>query len=290
MGNGEWSTEQDDFPILALECSPCEFVISSHLEPEYSADAFESKNNSPTIDIKVRNLRVFWANGLMQRVQYVWELQKPSDFTELYDGAGEVYDGAGSLASATNWRFEWMKRMFMLPDEYGVYSYDVNPAATTHYFSDYNDMMHPDTLRPDAAILDLPIDSTWHRATVSDEAYVIRNFKDLWGAFKSIITSNTTLIRDSRVPDRYYFRNDLMRLDYRTYEYYVRHNYAQIDVEGMHNAVRMRILNLLNQLKDFGIVDTGKPGSQQEMTPIINNTEKQEGVIQYGLVGEDIPD
>jgi hypothetical protein len=36
--------------------------------------------------------------------------------------------------------------------------------------------------------IDQQMDNTWHFATVSDEAYAIHSFRDLWGAVKSIIT------------------------------------------------------------------------------------------------------
>lgn len=36
MGNGRWSPDQDNFPIIALECGPCEFVIKNMNDNEYS--------------------------------------------------------------------------------------------------------------------------------------------------------------------------------------------------------------------------------------------------------------
>ena len=95
MGNGMFSPDQDDFPILALELGPCEFSLKSLTDNEYSASAFDAKNNAPTIDITVKGMRTYYANKLMNRVKYVWDMQTRSELQSADDHAmatNEVYD------------------------------------------------------------------------------------------------------------------------------------------------------------------------------------------------------
>ena len=78
----------------------------------------------------------------------------------------------------------------MMNDEYNLYSPTVSTMPVTHYFSDRNDDIDAGMLMGDKFI-DQELDSTWHRATVTDEAFVIRSFGDLWSAFKTIVTQST---------------------------------------------------------------------------------------------------
>lgn len=294
MGNGQFSTEQLDFPILALECSPCEFVINSHIESEYSVDAFDVKNNQPTIDIKVKNVHAYWSDMLMQRVKYAWDLQSASEHNFRTDRVDENYP---------DWRYNWMQRFFMLSDEYKAYDSNFNSIPITHYAGDKGDDDNYDLVYGRSQ-LDLPIDNTWHRATVTDEAYVINSLKDLWSAFKSIITANTTVIRDSRLPDRYYFRNDLMRLDYSTYLYYTNRHMIRMDVDGMRNDMRIRIAELLAQLNNYRLQINDKTQSEivnpgyiqnvekptEELRPLDMNLDRQSEIMETELISTEIPE
>jgi hypothetical protein len=64
MGNGEFSPDNEYLPIIAYECGPCEFVIDSWSQQEYSVNYNELKATEPTIDIKVYNVRTFYSNRM----------------------------------------------------------------------------------------------------------------------------------------------------------------------------------------------------------------------------------
>ena len=197
-----------------------------------------------------------------------------------------------------NWRFEWMKRMYMMNDEYNTYSPSVATVPVTHYFSDRNDDKQAGMLMGDKFI-DQQLDNTWHRSTVTDEAFVIRSFRDLWSAFKTIVTQSTQVIRDSRQPDKYYFRNDLMHLDYSTYEYRIKQHLIKIDVERMHDMFLQHISELENQLMDFKMIIDDSHSSvnllpleisddhpEQNLTPLDLNLDKQMTVYDVSLYGD----
>jgi hypothetical protein len=42
-GKGTYSIEQDNFPIYALECGPCEIDIQSTFENDYTTNYLEHK-------------------------------------------------------------------------------------------------------------------------------------------------------------------------------------------------------------------------------------------------------
>lgn len=71
MGNGILSPDNDYLPMIAYECGPCEFVIDSHEQSELSVNYNDLKVLEPTIDIRVHNVRTFYANKMFQRVKFV---------------------------------------------------------------------------------------------------------------------------------------------------------------------------------------------------------------------------
>ena len=297
MGNGMFSIDQDDFPILALELGPCEFSLKSMIDNEYSVSAFDAKNTTPSLDITVKGMRTYYSNLLMKRVKFVWDMQTKSELQETQDNQ-MAYASSFNSDVRKNWRFEWMKRMYMMNDEYNTYSPSVATVPVTHYFSDRNDDKQAGMLMGDKFI-DQQLDNTWHRSTVTDEAFVIRSFRDLWSAFKTIVTQSTQVIRDSRQPDKYYFRNDLMHLDYSTYEYRMRQHLIKIDVERMHELFRIHIAELENQLMDFRMIiddshssmdllplDISADHPEQDLIPLQLNLDKQPELYDVSLYGD----
>ena len=200
MGNGEFSPDNEYLPIIAYECGPCEFVIDSWSQPEYSVNYTELKQTEPTIDIKVHNVRTFYANKMFQRVKYINDMytadQRMNSQTVTADGEVlgriDTDDGGSTFEDGRNiaWQYVWLQRMFMQPDEWAMgatWNESNATTATTHYHADANDfdMMQQNSI---LAAIDQQMDNTWHFATVSDQSYAIRSFKDLWGAVKDIIT------------------------------------------------------------------------------------------------------
>lgn len=297
MGNGEFSPDQDVFPIMAFECAPCEFSVRTLYANEYTQDYTQVKNDEVSLEVKVRNVRTLSCNGLFRRVKYVKDIVERTDKYSRNDSQDTFTYGQG-----VDWRFRWMQRMFMMPDEYNAfstYAYDgENAAARTHYVSDQNDYAD----FPLGAQTEIPKpQDTWHRATVTDHSYVIHNLKDLWRSFKSVIMKNTVMIRDSRQADRYYFVNDMTRLDPRTFQYYVDENMVDVDVEGMHRDVRRRIAAMTSRLRNFWLdfdlsKPDGKPGPRMEidsskpsmqMSGMDFNLFKDSSVPDVSLVGSE---
>lgn len=74
MGNGQFSPDQENFPIYAYELGPCEFVIDSRDTMELTQDYTAIKPNEPQITIKVHNVKTYSANKLFQRVKYIGDI------------------------------------------------------------------------------------------------------------------------------------------------------------------------------------------------------------------------
>ena len=199
---------------MCYDCSPCEFVVKSGTDEEYTQNYFELKNSDPVLEIKVKNVQTLTANNLFQRVKYIKDIIYREDSYSINDNESYVTENYGQ---SLDWRFRWMQRMFMLPDEYtAFYDYTRGASKITHYVGDRNDNSETNMYIHEISVPD----NTWHQATVTDHGYVIRNMSDFWNSSGSIVLSNTQLIRDSRQDDRYYFVNDMMRLDYNTFSYY----------------------------------------------------------------------
>lgn len=153
-------------------------------------------------------------------------------------------------------------------------------------------------------------DNTWHQATVSDRAFVIGSFKDLWKSIKSIITSKTTLIRDSRQPDRYYFTNDLVRMNEDTFLYHIKNRMDKnllIDMDGVRfetiqhlSRLREKLKNLkmdayINKQslikKDINEIDFMQADKvEQQFTTMYMNDPLKYEVIDNELIGNEIPE
>lgn len=280
MGNGEFSPDQDMFPIFAFECMPCEFTLKSIFDNEYTQDYFSLKTGEPVIDIKVQNVKTYMSNNLFQRVKYIKDIITKTDHYAVNDS-----ESTFSFGQNIDWRFRWLQRMFLLPDEYNAfYNFNgpdsENPTGITHYVGDRNDwegfpLRYAEIIQPE---------DTWHRATVSDHGYVIRSAKQLWKALGKIITQNTVLVRDSRTADRYYFVNDLSRLDPDTFVYYCNQNFVNLDVEGMKRDVRARIENLLKVLKDFRFpMDTTVMDKIQDPSLIMNEDKPEQSMTDLDI-------
>ena len=249
MGYGMFNPDQDYFPVCAFECSPCEFVMKPYGESEYTADYTSVKTSDPVIEVKVSNVKTYMSNQLFRRCIFIKDIITKKDH-DFVDDAEETFQHGRNV----DWRFVWMQRMFMMPDEYNAFSDHSglnasNVAARTHLFGDYNDFLRINTRYAGIA----QPEDTWHYATVSDSAYVIHNIKDLWNAVKSIVTSNSRLIRDSRQSDRYYFTNDLNRVDLETFMVYLDYQMVTLDTEGMRRDFIDRIMNMTYHLNDWAI-------------------------------------
>lgn len=280
MGNGEFSPDQDMFPIFAFECMPCEFTLKSIFDNEYTQDYFSLKTGEPIIDIKVQNVKTYMSNNLFQRVKYIKDIITKTDHYAVNDS-----ESTFSFGQNIDWRFRWLQRMFLLPDEYNAfYNFNgpdsENPTGITHYVGDRGDwegfpLRYAEIIQPE---------DTWHRATVSDHGYVIRSAKQLWKTLGKIITQNTVLVRDSRTADRYYFVNDLSRLDPDTFVYYCNQNLVNLDVEGMKRDVRTRIENLLKVLKDFRFpMDTTVMDKIQDPSLIMNVDKPEQDMTELDI-------
>lgn len=299
MGNGEFSPDQDLFPIFAFECAPCEFVLKSIFDNEYTQDYFSLKTGEPVLEIKVQNVKTYMSNNLFQRVKYIKDIITRTDHYAVDDS-----ESTFSFGQNVDWRFRWLQRMFLLPDEYNAfYNYNgpdsPNPTGITHYVGDRGDwegfpLRYAEIIQPE---------DTWHRATVSDHGYVIRSAKQLWKTLGNIITQNTVLVRDSRTANRYYFVNDLSRLDPDTFVYYCNQNFVDLNVDGMRRDVQARIENLVRVLKNFRfpmntaamdkildpslVVNVNKP--EQNMTELDIDVRHTPMTIDVSLDGSEVP-
>ena len=130
--SGEMDASQELFPIFALECSPCEFVIKNETQAEFGANYFDNAQTNPEIEIKVGNVKTYYCNQLFQRVKFTYDLMTKSDHQALYgDNVGQ--------GPYINWRYLWMARMFMLPDEYDAFTNINSKYSRTHYVGDLYD-------------------------------------------------------------------------------------------------------------------------------------------------------
>ena len=283
MGNGEFSPDQDMFPIFAFECMPCEFTLKSVFDNEYTQDYFSLKTGEPIIDIKVQNVKTYMSNNLFQRVKYIKDIITKADHYAVNDS-----ESTFSFGQNIDWRFRWLQRMFLLPDEYNAfYNFNgpdsENPTGITHYVGDRNDwegfpLRYAEIIQPE---------DTWHRATVSDHGYIIRSAKQLWKTLGKIITQNTVLVRDSRTANRYYFVNDMSRLDPDTFVYYCNQNFVHLNIEGMRRDVRARIVRIKNSLrvlKDFRFpMNTTVMDKIQDPSLIMNEDKPEQSMTELDI-------
>ena len=271
-----YSVEQNDFPIYALECGPCEIDIESIWDNEYATAYDEHKDAETKITISVKNVKTFYSNGLMKKIDTLDPNQddsKPnsnvkntvnwiSDFQSISERNDYTSTNADNHA---NFRTRWMRRMFMIPSEYRAY-FD---KEITHKVGDNADY---DKLYGTADVYgpQLP-DNSWHEANVRDNLYTISSWKDLKKYLKKVIHSRPVLVRDSRNPDRDQFYNDLQR----PYEWSYIYDHEQLlygpDVvkaqQQMKNRIKVMLLHMLRNtyvvgssayynIIDPGIIDT----------------------------------
>jgi hypothetical protein len=188
------------------------------------------------------------------------------------------------------WQYVWLQRMFMQPDEWSMgatWNESTASTASTHYHADSHDYDMIQQNTPLSAI-DQQMDNTWHFATVSDEAYAIRSFKDLWGAVKSIITQRTQLVRDSRTSNRYYFVNDLTRI-----WYYLDHgmfNMVNIDTEGAKHDIRRRIRDMIRNLREYAIEQNLDKDSSVKDPSYSMNLDKQQDIEYIDFLDSEQPE
>ena len=248
-----YSIEQNDFPIYALECGPCEIDIESIWDNEYATAYDEHKDAETKITISVKNVKTFYSNGLMKKIDALDPNQtdhKPnsnvkntvnwiSDFQSVSERNDYTSTNADNHA---NFRTRWMRRMFMVPSEYRAY-FD---KEITHKVGDNADY---DKLYGTADIYgtELP-DNSWHEANVRDSLYVINSWKDLKKYLKKIIHSRPVLVRDSRNPDRDQFYNDLQR----PYEWSYIYDHEQLlygpNVKKAQDQMKKRIKIMLSHM------------------------------------------
>ena len=255
-----YSVEQNDFPIYALECGPCEIDIESIWDNEYATAYDEHKDAETKITISVKNVKTFYSNGLMKRIDALDPNQtdhKPnsnvkntvnwiSDFQSVSERNDYTSTNADNHA---NFRTRWMRRMFMMPSEYTAY-FD---KEITHKVGDNADY---DKLYGTADVYgpQLP-DNSWHEANVRDNLYTISSWKDLKKYLKKVIHSRPVLVRDSRNPDRDQFYNDLQR----PYEWSYIYDHEQLlygpDVVKAQQQMKKRIkVMLLHMLRNTYVV------------------------------------
>ena len=272
-----YSVDQNNFPIYALECGPCEFDIESIWDNEYATAYDEHKDAETKITISVKNVKTYYSNGLMKKIDTLDPNQddnsKKSTTSENAVNWISDFDSITEKGSYTstdfdnhaNFRTRWMRRMFMTPSEYTAY-FD---KEITHKVGDNSDY---DRLYGMADVYgpQLP-DNTWHMANVRDSLYSIQSWKDLKKYLKKVIHSRPVLVRDSANPDRDTFYNDLQRPNEESYIYDHEQLLYGPDVikaqEQMKNRIKVMIQYMLHNtyvvgsdayynIVDPGIIDT----------------------------------
>lgn len=127
-----YSIEQNDFPIYALECGPCEIDIESIWDNEYATAYDEHKDAETKITISVKNVKTFYSNGLMKKIDSLDPNQTDSkqnsnvkntvNWISDFQSISERNDYTSTNAdNHANFRTRWMRRMFMMPSEYTAY-------------------------------------------------------------------------------------------------------------------------------------------------------------------------
>ena len=248
-----YSIEQNDFPIYALECGPCEIDIESIWDNEYATAYDEHKDAETKITISVKNVKTYYSNGLMKKIDTLDPNQADSkqnsnvkntvNWISDFQSISERNDYTSTNAdNHANFRTRWMRRMFMIPSEYRAY-FD---KEITHKVGDNADY---DKLYGTADVYgpQLP-DNSWHEANVRDSLYVINSWKDLKKYLKKIIHSRPVLVRDSRNPDRDQFYNDLQR----PYEWSYIYDHEQLlygpNVKKAQDQMKKRIKIMLSHM------------------------------------------
>ena len=255
---GAYSIEQNDFPIYAFECGPCEFDIKGTFEPEYSVDYKEQKNANTKIIINVKNVKTYFSNQLFNKVR---NISNKVNWIGDFDSTSERQDQRATDSQYhTNFKQRWIRRMFMIPSEYrSFYDNEVN-----HKFG--HDQYEVDKLQYSNEIYGpiLP-DNSWHEAVVTDPIYSIRSWGGLKKFLKKLLVSHTTMVRDSRTPDRTIFQNDLTRPWEYSYIYdhdmplmYIDQRYATIQLRHRLNTMIQHMLNstyLIDNNVYYNLVD-----------------------------------
>ena len=286
-----YSVEQNDFPIYALECGPCEIDIESIWDNEYATAYDEHKDAETKITISVKNVKTFYSNGLMKKIDALDPNQadhKPnsnvkntvnwiSDFQSVSERNDYTSTNADNHA---NFRTRWMRRMFMMPSEYTAY-FD---KEITHKVGDNADY---DKLYGTADVYgpQLP-DNSWHEANVRDNLYTISSWKDLKKYLKKVIHSRPVLVRDSRNPDRDQFYNDLQR----PYEWSYIYDHEQLlygpDVVKAQQQMKKRIkVMLLHMLRNTYVV--GSSAYYNIIDPGIIDTSATKLEPKIQIIGSD---
>ena len=284
-GVGTYSIDQDNFPIYAFECGPCEIDIESTFENELSAVYSDHKDSETKISITVHNVKTYYSNKLFNKVEsnnYV--VNWISDFDSVQERGS--YTSTDS-SNETNFRQRWMRRMFMTPSEYKAYYNNVNHKFGSKATDvDENNISDEQILYThDGGGVIWP-DNSWHKAVVQNESiYDIRSWSGLVKYLKKSAHIHTTMIRDSRFADRTYMVNDLVRPYEYSYIYEPRFMYMGPDVRRAQRMMRMRIEQMIqhmlnstyvhgNQyfysLVDPGMLDTSLPNMVPDVSPNIS--------------------
>ena len=247
-GAGTYSVEQDDFPIYAFECGPCEFDIESTFENELSSVYSDHKDSETKINITVHDVKTYYSNKLFNKVEsnnYV--VNWIGDFDSVQEQGN--YKSTDS-AENSNFRQRWLRRMFMMPSEYRAYYNNV-----THKFGTWTEDVDDKNISDadfmymhDGGGVIWP-DNSWHKAVVQDESiYDIRSWSGLVKYLKKLARAHNTMIRDSRFADRDYMVNDLTRPYEFTYIYEPRFMYMGPDVRRAQNMMRHRIAQMIQHM------------------------------------------
>lgn len=286
-----YSIEQNDFPIYALECGPCEIDIESIWDNEYATAYDEHKDAETKITISVKNVKTFYSNGLMKKIDSLDPNQTDSkqnsnvkntvNWISDFQSISERNDYTSTnVDNHANFRTRWMRRMFMMPSEYTAY-FD---KKITHKVGDNADY---DKLYGTADVYgpQLP-DNSWHEANVRDSLYTISSWKDLKKYLKKVIHSRPVLVRDSRNPDRDQFYNDLQR----PYEWSYIYDHEQLlygpDIVKAQQQMKKRIkVMLLHMLKNTYVVGSNAYYNIIDPGIIDTSTTKLEPKIQ--IIGSD---
>jgi hypothetical protein len=201
-GYGTYSVDQDNFPIYAFECGPCEFEIQSTMENDFSVSYADHKDAATQIIINVKNVKTYFSNKLLNKID---TLTLKTNWISDFDSVKERNSfTAVDQDNHENFRTRWLKRMFMTSSEYKAYYNNMTHKIGDEY--DVNKLLYSNEIYGPI----LPKNS-WHYAVVTDPIYSIQSWNGLKKYFKKLLTTRTTLIRDSRTDDRDIMQNDLLR-------------------------------------------------------------------------------
>ena len=302
-----YSPEQDEFPIYAFECGPCEFDIESILNSEYSVNYGEHSAATAKLSISVKNVKTYYSNALFNKLEpYMtnWFSDLESRDEKQNAGSANIYNmlditkgGNGynnATKGASNYRMLWMQRQFLNYDEY-ISFHDQNRVHKFASGTDNETLYKSKAVQEGRQVQSAQTTNTWHYALVSESIYSITNWNSFKKYLKNLVTSHRKIIRDSRTTDKDVYVNDLIKPDERSYYYYPIFNPVGFDYRKIQSQLSAAIKVMINRmLNSTYIVDNATyfklhdPGMEfnldkvvmEYITPIFNEAKTDQELVQ----------